>query len=280
VDQQQSSSRVIERRTFRPTTSGVLTYCVNRGKKVTTDVIVAKRKELREYLPGDCAGEILSSLLDLAQGRLKPTNFADRFGFMGYDEMVPRANWCPDGEPLYWLVAHARTLFVSFKLINLASKASRGQGARSGRKKLVEFIRELPDGPYAARGSVWETPGLGKTFSSPHSARQPLKAANIILRKLLNPNITGIGHNLIGQGTELRSVFIFKAPIEVAYWYLTSLIGKSTLYKCKECGRVFMHGRPVEFCLPEENKTISKCKTRFNMRERRKRLKKLSRKRG
>jgi hypothetical protein len=243
--------------------SGV--YYKYRGRSVVGDVLVAKGKRVMEYAPGEIAAELLTSLLDLAQGRLTPTAFADRFGSMGYNHLVPNMHRAK-GEPVHWLLAHAHTLLVAFKLIDLINQARRSD---AGRKKLEEYIRgELPWGPYVHRGWIFEVPALRG------SAGSPVMAANNVLRHLLNPNIDHVGRHLIPDQAELKSVFLFQAPIQVAYWYLAGLIGKQTLRRCRECGRVFMHERGVKFCLAVPPKTISPCKSRFNVRKLRARVKK------
>ncbi len=241
------------------------------GEPVMEDVLVSKGTQLRVYAPGEVAAELLTGLLDLAQGKLSPTGFADRFGYMGYNTLVPSNNRCK-GEPLHWLFAHAHTLFVAFKVINLLKQA---RGSETGRKKLEEYIRnKLPYGPYVHEAWIFQVPALRG------SAGSPIMAANNVLRYLLNPNIEAVGRQLMMDRTELRNIFVFRTPIQVAYWYLASLIGKQTLRQCRECGRVFIDERSnVKFCPPVPPKTISPCKSRFNVRKMRVRQKEGLRKR-
>jgi len=110
----------------------------------------------------------------------------------------------------------------------------------------------------------------------------PLTEANHIILRLVNPNLKGIGRQLApeGMGGEgLRNIFQFQAPIEVAYWHLTTLIGKQPFKQCRECNRFFIHEGSAKFCLAIPPKTISRCKSRFNVRLMRARNKKLARKR-
>lgn len=269
---------VIEPQSYRPVRAVDVDLIKSRtrivrggyGKPVVRDALVAKGKRLRPYAPGEIAGELVAGLLDLVQNRLRPTDFAERFGYMGYNALVPSDNRC-EGEPLDWLLAHAHTLLVVSRLINLLNKA---RGSDSGRKKLEEYIRqELPYGPYAADGWVFQEPALRG------SAGSPIMAANNVIRFLLNPHLDGVGRQLVPEKADLRSVFTFRAPICVAYWHVAQLYGKETLRRCKECGRVFMHDRDVEFCLPEPPKTISPCKSRFNVRRWRRKPSKKRRKR-
>lgn len=241
-----------------------------KGKTVTEAALVAKGNRVITYAPAEVAGELLGGLVDLAQERVTPTDFANRFGYMGYNELVPSEYRC-GGEPLNWLLAHARTLFVAFHVIHLVNPARRSE---LHRKKLAEYIRnELPYGPYAQLGWIFQVPALRG------SAGSSVMAANNVLRYLINPNIDTVGRQLIADGTELKSIFVFQAPIQVAYWHLTSLIGKQSLRRCKECHRVFIDERNnVKFCLPAPGKKISRCKARFNIRKMRKHQKELSRK--
>jgi len=57
---------------------------------------------------------------------------------------------------------------------------------------------------------------------------------------------------------------VIETPIQAAYWYLADQINKLRPRRCPECGRMFLGGKD-KFCPPEEGKTISKCKTRFNV---------------
>ncbi len=223
------------------------------------DVIVAKGKQYSDYAPGEVAKELLQALLDLAQGKLSPIKLANRFGYMGYNATVPYQNRC-DGEPLDWLFAHANTLFVASRLVDLVNKARHSE---SGRKKLDEYMRNLPEGPYVIKeGYRVSVPALGG------SGKNAVIAANNVLQYLLNPNIGHVGRYLFGESVELKSIFVFRAPIDVTYWYLASLIGKQTLRECKQCHRVFIEERRgVKYCLPEPGKKISKCKSLFNVRK-------------
>ena len=216
------------------------------------------------YAPVEQPG-LLGALLDVGQGHLKPTQFADRFGLLGYDQLVPSQNRCA-GDPLDWFMAHTRTVHVIAQLILLLKKLrDKSPGARAA---LSKYEAKIPDGPYAMGSRVSTIPLRRMSFSG-----SPVKAAIGIVQYLLNENLGPTARRLRSIETGgLRSVFTFRALIDVIYWQLADQLGRGSIHRCKECGRIFTNpNTKADYCPPTRGKKISRCKSRWNVREFRKR---------
>jgi hypothetical protein len=228
---------------------------------VKADVLVPRGKRIARYDPNAEAG-LLGALLDIAQNKLKPVEFADQFGLLGYNYIVPRENVCKDGDPLNWFLAQARTVQVAAELIGRLGEAQESDG---GRRFLAEYLKdEIGDGPYSLGGRVTE-------IRFQQSSRSPILVANGILRYLLNANLGETGRRIQIVASGPRTVFTFRALIEVIYWQLADQIGKDAIRRCAECGRIFTGANSrIRFCPPASGQTISPCKSRFNVRRHRK----------
>lgn len=213
---------------------------------------------------------LLNALLDVAQGRLKPKSFADRFGLLGYNFLVPPEYRCKGGDPLDWFLAQARTVCVLTALAGLVRVA---RASTAERMELAKFLaREISNGPYALGGRVVTT-----MLRAKHS--NPVSAASGILRWLINENLGDTRRRIQSLGQHFRTIFVFRALVEVVYWQLADQLDKSSIHRCRECGRVFVHpNRRLRFCPPEGKKKISRCKSRWNVRRFRKRIERKGRK--
>lgn len=233
--------------------------------KINGDVIYPDGKRVEWYEPTD-REDLLESLFDVAQGLSKPTSFADQFGLLGYNYIVPEENQCKGGDPLEWFVAQAQTVYVMAILIGLLERAKESE---RGRKELATYLeKELPNGPYALGGHVVHCRYRGSD--------NPIPRAMSILEQFLNTNLGETRRRLDRvAASDFRSVFTFRALIEVVYWKLADQIGGSSIRRCRECGRLFIsRNSKLRFCAPEGPKTISPCKSRWNVRQYRKRQKK------
>jgi hypothetical protein len=239
---------------------GQTTYAPYRGEgvqlaKVQGEVITPTGKKAERYDPIE-EPDLLNALLDVAQGKLKPVQFADRFGLLGYNYLVPLENRCKDGDPLHWFVAQARTIYTLAELIRYVREAERGD------RYLPDYLREdISNGPFALGGKVVAT-----RFRT--ATRSPTIAANGIIRYLINANLGTTGRVLQSSDRGLRTIFTFQALVQVIYWQLADRIGKSSIHRCIECGRIFSHSNVrARFCPPQGGKKISACKSRWNVRE-------------
>jgi hypothetical protein len=218
------------------------------------------------YGPAERRGEILDALLEVAEDRLKPVDFANRFGLLGYSDLAPAPNRCvPWGDPLRWFLAHAQTVHVAANLIARLGEVKANPRATS---LLAEYLtNDIPIGSYALGARIVDLPWVRKLKLPPN----PVQEAGIILRELLNRNL---GHTR--RQVELRkggfhAAFTFRALIEVVYWELADQLGKSSLHRCLECKRIFISSNPrARFCPPAEGKKISRCKSLWNVRRFRK----------
>jgi hypothetical protein len=266
---------------------------VRTPEKITTDILTPEREpteweyfELRGipppggviptggegewYAPAEEPG-LLGAFLDVGGGRLNPTKFADKFGLLGYNQLVPNENKCA-GDPLDWFMAHARTVHVIAELTNLLKKVQQRKIAPA---KLADYESKIPDGPYALGATVALIPLQQK-------AEKPVPVAIGTLQHLLNANLGSTARKL--QMTEvggLRNAFTFRALVEVVYWQLADQLVKGSIHQCKECQRIFMSRDPrAEFCPPDPGKKTSRCKSLWTVhrfREKQRNKKKQSR---
>jgi hypothetical protein len=244
------------------------TYTPYRGeglKPVSTDtkVLVPTGKRIQRYAPIQKT-ELLNALLDVAQERATPVEFANRFGLLGYNYEVPRENYCEGGDPLDWFAAQAHTVRTLAELIERLGEAKESTG---GRRHLANYLKEeLTTGPYALGGRVAE-------ISFSRSATNPVMEATGIARYLLNANLGEVGRRLMASG--LRSIFTFRSLAQVLHWQLADQIGQSSIHRCAECGRIFIATNlRSRFCPPSGGKKISACKSRWNVRKFRKKQRK------
>jgi len=223
------------------------------------------------YSPVEEPG-LLDALVDVGQSKLKPPEFANRYGLLGYNRIVPLKNRC-GGDPLDWFLAQAHSVYIAARLIEHLKEV---QESRRSRPLLVEFISEMPWGPYALGGREVRIP-----FSNIWNLHDPLKSAHGILDQLINGNLGVFCRRLQLRHPGFRSLFEFQALIHVVWWKLADLVGTSAICRCQECGRIFTCSNPrTRFCPPDKGRTISRCKTRANVREFRKRKHRTPRRRG
>ena len=214
-------------------------------------------KEGEWYAPVE-EPELLNALLDVAQDKRKPEEFADRFGLLGYNRLVPSENRC-GGDPLVWFLAQAQTVHTAARLIELLNEIRENHRAQAS---LAEYLEEgIFVQPHALGGRVAIIP-------FPRTRRNPVLVASGILRSLLNANLGQTGRRL---DESLRAVFTFRSLIEVIYWQLADLMGKHSIHRCLDCGRIFTTSNVrIRFCPPTEGQKISPCKSKWNVREFRK----------
>jgi hypothetical protein len=249
------------------------TYAAYRGAglhptNIEDNVVVPTGKRAEWYEPTEQEG-LLEALFDVAQGRRKPTSFADQFGLLGYNYIVPEENQCKGGDPLRWFVAEAHTVYVIAILIGLVERAKESYG---GRRELATYLgKEIPHGPYAFGGHVVQCWCRG-------AGGNPVLRAKGILQQFLNVNLGDTARRLQRvTRNDFRSVFTFRALVQVIYWKLADQVGGSSICRCRECGRIFIsQDSRLRFCAAEVGKTISPCKSRWNVRAHRKKIKKYS----
>lgn len=227
-----------------------------RAVKVEAEVIAPTGTRSEQYAPVEESG-LLNALLDVAQGKLRPVEFANRFGLLGYNYLVPDQNKCKGGDPLNWFIAQAHTIYTAAELIARMQEAQESAG---GRLFLTNFLRdEITDGPYAFGGHIVRIARLGY-----HS---PILVANGYLRTLLNANLGDTGRRIQSTASGFRTIFTFRALVQVIYWQLADQLGKSSIRRCIECGRIFTHSNiRSRFCPPANGRQISPCKSRWNVR--------------
>lgn len=245
-------------------------YAPYRGEgskpvSVKADVLAPDGKQTLQYEPID-QPQLLGALLDVAQGKLKPVEFAERFGLLGYNYIVPDQYRCSGGDPLNWFLAQANTVLTITDIIRRLKEARdlHTQG------RVATYLRkEITDGPYALGGRVANLKYILESFRK--SRGGPVLAANGILRYLFNANLGQAERRFQSTAQGLRTVFTFRALVEDVYWQLADQLVDSSIHRCTECGRIFIHpNMKVRFCPPAAGKKISPCKARWNVREFRK----------
>ncbi len=266
-----------------------------RGQKVKADIVVPTRPLTDwekfvlngidpplDVVPTGDEGEwyapmeepsLLGALIDVGQGRLKPLEFANGFGLLGYDKLVPPANRC-GGDPLDWFMAHARTVLTVAGLIR-GLKQARDGGPHSLAWYLQEKITKEPLvlGGRTPKEMWFQLKARTTGARSERLPRRLVQNTIAIVRYLLNENL-GITERRL-QFTEqrgLRTVFAFRALIHAIYWQLADQLGQNSIHQCAGCGRIFIHSNVrARFCPPDAGKTISRCKSLWNVRAHRKR---------
>jgi len=238
-------------------------YAPYRGEGVAATMVTAEalvpggKREVR-YAPTS-QKRLLEAFLEVAQKRATPQSFADRFGLLGYNHLVPEENKCREGDPISWFMAHAQTVHVLAVLTSLIKD----------RRRLAAYLaNEIPLGPYALAGQVVDCPSFRLRLQN------PVIPALGIIRYLVNANLGSTGYRLRLTAHGLDNFFSFRALIQVVYWQLADLFGGHFICRCRECGRVFVsRNSRTQFCLAEGKKTISPCKSRWNTRNTRRRQK-------
>jgi hypothetical protein len=92
----------------------------------------------------------------------------------------------------------------------------------------------------------------------------PVKA-RAVLRAFLEPNLCGVDR---GYDPETgRSVFKFKALIQLIYWQVADWINGERLRACEECQTIFFASDDRQrFCPPPQGINESRCARRARMR--------------
>jgi len=158
-----------------------------------------------------------------------------------------------------WIEAHARTVDTILTL-----KHALEEPGEEKLGQLRDFLRKEKGGPFAEEGRVF-----GTTVSYIDWPQNPRRVALDIIRDLINRNIRGISWQLQIEGTKLGPTLHFSALIQVVYWHLAELVRiPAAVKRCKECDRIFLAENPrAEFCPPENGATISRCRSRYNVKK-------------
>lgn len=219
---------------------------------VKNRILVGTGKRWEWVEPSDDP-KIWNALLKVAEGR-KPEKFADQYGLLGYNHLVPlgigvRSKY--QGDPIHWFEAQARTVYEMTILVEYRNEAAKSGRAR---KELETYLRKFPRGPYARGREVHE-------YWISRGSQDPVQQAGRILEFFLNPNLEGTNRQLQLTEAGPRNVFTFSALVQTIYWQLTDQIAKCHVRWCRECKGVFVPKNPKgRFC-------SSRCKVKWHVRK-------------
>jgi hypothetical protein len=217
--------------------------------------------------------------------------FAREFGFLGYQQLrsgkrsVRRSEHAStpvagrnereraiairpygDGEPIQWILAHARTMRAVLRTVTLLNdfKNTRSKAA------LLEIKKMWRAGPFAVGASIrnegcdidqyafWRR---GRTFISEEWGLAQIHS-------FVSGNICGVHPRVTFEiSGEPRTEFGFRAPLERAYFQLWESIVGSKVKLCKTCFKIFRAEDPRSLHCSDQ------CRQRFATRSFRKRLK-------
>ncbi len=246
-------------------------WSVRTGYSIKNGILIEQRSAdaLKSYspvadpsLPGDF-GRVYPSKKRLLE-------FCSLFGLLGYGRLVPpkhRKEVPPGsltlgGDPVHWIMAHSHTVWIILQLLGWLEERDVGE--------LSDVLRSLPSGPYAYSSDIvaleyWATRECKKRF-----LKEPVRSAQLVASRLINPNIKGINREISGPdfGLQPKSRFVFRAMIEAVYWQLADKLEQgSGVRRCPECGRFFVaRDKRSMYCPPPDGLTRSRCASRLHVR--------------
>lgn len=198
-------------------------------------------------------GGFTESLIGVTNEALIPA-FARKYGFLGYqqlraDKRMRRTQHArlnakqlsehlmkfrpySDGEPLRWILAHARTMQrVLYTVTLLKEFRDSGDDAR-----LREIRRIWKDGPFALRGELCDESVWYRTAFRHATEQWGLG----VIDEFLGGNIRGLYPRVVFAVDGNPGIdFGFSAPIERAYFQLLEDLIGSRLRICKLCHKIF-----------------------------------------
>jgi hypothetical protein len=205
-----------------------------------------------EVFPIDFGGFVTNLMRVTSEAQIPA--FARAFGFLGYHQLRANdrisstrqarsnpkqlfehlTNFRPnsEGEPLRWILAHARTMQrVLHTDTRLKEFRDRGDVAR-----LCEIRQIWKDGPFALRGELRDESVLFRTPFRHATVQWGLFA----IEEFLDGNIRGLYPRVAFAVDGTTSIDLrFSAPIEGAYFQLLQDLIRSQIKICKTCHEIF-----------------------------------------
>jgi hypothetical protein len=182
-------------------------------------------------LPGELA--------KLHTGKGTPIHFARRYGLLGHLQLADgRADLA--GEPLAWIMAHARTVAAVLELLGgLGYLAAPGDDVTADGEALARILRSLDVGPYALGAQLVgldrrdpagalrdEDAGLIAQWGRALVVRpgDSIAAAAQLVEQLVNGNLEGMNLSIAWSDTQgFTGRFGFNALAPVVYWHLANV---------------------------------------------------------
>jgi hypothetical protein len=190
--------------------------------------------------------ELPGRLADLADGNTKAVlAFYRKWGRLGYDKMALNGEPGQSGEPVEWVIAHAKTVRMMLELINLPEENTEEHFAEYVRQRLIQF----GDPEFGTVGTFGLVPGVGLIFfpawdgrlqGAYHLLMGPLSTRENILDNVVMPvlqdNCRGIHAFPVRSGW----VRAHDSLIAGIYGHLAEVaIGNLVYYQCayRKCGK-------------------------------------------
>ncbi len=219
-------------------------WSVETGYSIKNGILIEQRSKgvLKSYSPA-ADPSLPGELERVYRSEKSLLEFCSLFGLLGYGHLVPREhrkevdlrNLPLGGDPADWIMAHSNTVGIILQLLGWLEERNV--------KELSDVLRSLPSGPYAYSSNImtqeyWATSKCKKEF-----LKDPVRSAQLIASRLINPNIKGINREISGPdlGLQPKSRFVFRAMIETVYWQLADKLEQGRgVRRCPECGRFFV----------------------------------------
>jgi len=192
----------------------------------------------------------------------------------GLEQLVP-------GDQIGWALSHASNVE---RCVRLAGSLKKGR--QKELKRSLRWVAEIR--PKVFKGLPLNVPTLTDTYRQVHIRETPPQEdfeswenseylilspkesipqkARKLLATLLKPNLGSVER--IYDPRTGRSVFKFKALIQLIYWQVADWINREGLQQCQECKVYFFaRDRRQKFCPPTDGGRESRCSRRRRIRE-------------
>jgi hypothetical protein len=225
---------------------------------------------VRRYAPA-LYPEIPGELAKLQRGDVDAVlKFARVYGGLGFRAFIPYKVWARGGairvgDPLPWIWAHARTVWMCLELSNLLQ-----EGDVVSLRTYLQSLRLTDQDKEEWGGTDASEPGWERKNKPPIAlvatrGKMTLKGwvwsvtcnedvknlAREIRRSLINDNIVGIHRTLLDDGKKDGLFWEFEALIEMAYWHVANTVDGRRFKRCEadDCGSIFIQTDPRQrFC--------------------------------
>lgn len=210
--------------------------------------------------------ELPTELQRVATGNLSPIEFAGQFGLLGYRNLTGYQQH--EGDPLDWVVAHARTVHFCLQFIGMLQEDA-------SEEEIRYELEQFPDGPYALLEKIIEidlrcdiSPPKNETEKKLRGHVKASHVARIEVCKFVSYNIERVGRRLLTDrfATKIDSYISFHAMIEAVYWQLADRIEGGGVRRCLACKQFFVaRDKRQQYCPPWPGSTRSRCSARLNV---------------
>jgi hypothetical protein len=204
--------------------------------------ILKERGEVVRFIAPIAEPQLITTLVKVPEGKVKPEDFASEFGLLGHSHVCKPENR-HGGDPVTWFRAQATNALT---VLNLVSAI---QGSD------VATIRD------------WTKTWRGQ-YSTTSWPSDPIRTAREIITVIINPHLEGI-HRALRVGADgIRSVFQPRALVDVVYWQLAGLAeGGAAVHQCRGCRSLFIDDDPRRKYCPGKTCAVSRRVRLFRERQ-------------